>query len=160
MMTSELSGMQRIRFSLNLLVVCGLSLLLAGCFGIRPPRGAKSRIVSIETTAYCPCKKCCSWKRSWVPPFRPVYASGPSKGKPKKVGLTASGKKARKGTVAADTRYYSFGTVMEIPGYGMGRVDDTGGAIKGAQRIDLFFKSHRQALKWGRRRVNVRVWTP
>jgi len=112
----------------------------------------------METTGYCSCRKCCGWKRSVWPPFRTVYASGRNKGKPKKVGITASGTKVHKGTLAADTRYYSFGTVMHIPGYGYGRVEDTGGAIKGSARIDLFFKTHRQALQWGRKKVRVQVW--
>ena len=72
--------------------------------------------------------------------------------------MTASGTKAKKGTIAADTRYYGFGTVMKIPGYGIGRVEDRGGAIQGPARIDLFFKTHQQALQWGRRRVRVQVW--
>ena len=133
-------------------------MILSGCSGIRPLDGAESRYVMIETTAYCPCGKCCEWKRSWKPPFKPVFATGPNKGKPKIVGMTASGSMAKKGTVAADTRFYPFGTVMEIPGYGMGRVEDTGSAIKGQLRIDLFFKSHNDALEWGRKRLSVQVW--
>ncbi|MFC1524136.1 3D domain-containing protein [Thermodesulfobacteriota bacterium] len=62
------------------------------------------------------------------------------------------------GTIAADTRYYSFGTRMYVPGYGWGRVEDRGGAIKGPTRIDLFYDSHTKALAWGRKKVNVRVY--
>ncbi len=72
--------------------------------------------------------------------------------------MTASGTKAKKGTIAADTRYFSFGTVMNIPGYGTGKVEDRGGAIQGPTRVDLFFKTHKQALQWGRKRVRVQVW--
>jgi 3D (Asp-Asp-Asp) domain-containing protein len=132
--------------------------ILSGC--VAPPINKPSRSVTIEATGYCPCGKCCGWERSWIPPFRPLHTSGPQKGQPKKVGITASGKKARKGTIAADTRYYGFGTVMKIPGYGLGRVEDRGGAIKGPTRIDLFFKTHEEALEWGRRRVQVRIWRP
>ncbi|MBC8206147.1 MAG: 3D domain-containing protein [Kiritimatiellales bacterium] len=141
------------------LCFCGLLLLLSGCASIRPPQGP-SRSVLIEATGYCDCGQCCGWERSWIPPFRPVYSSGPNKGKPKRVGITASGAKAKKGTIAADTRTYPFGTVMRIPGYGIGRVEDRGGAIQGSTRIDLFFKTHQQALQWGRRRVRVEVWQP
>lgn len=74
------------------------------------------------------------------------------------MGVTASGTKAKKGTIAADTRYFPFGTVMFVPGYGVGKVEDRGGAIQGAARIDLFFKTHQQALEWGRRRLKVQVW--
>ncbi|MCA1796507.1 MAG: hypothetical protein LC645_03010 [Geobacteraceae bacterium] len=30
---------------------------------------------------------------------------------------------------------------------------DKGSAIKGPQRLDLFFKSHNEALEWGRKSV-------
>jgi hypothetical protein len=62
-----------------------------------------------------------------------------------------------KGTIAADTKYYAFGTRMYIPGYGWGVVEDKGGAIKGPDRIDLFFDSHADAIQWGRRKVNVEI---
>ena len=61
------------------------------------------------------------------------------------------------GTIAADTKYYPFGTRMYVPGYGWGMVVDRGGAIKGPDRIDLYFESHEDALLWGRRRVQVRI---
>lgn len=61
------------------------------------------------------------------------------------------------GTIAADTRYHRFGTRMYVPGYGWGRVEDRGGAIKGADRLDLFMTSHRRAGRWGRRRLPVRI---
>ncbi len=64
------------------------------------------------------------------------------------------------GTIAADTRYYPFGTRMYIPGYGWGVVEDRGGAIKGRHRIDLYFNSHKQALQWGRRKVPVTIEYP
>ena len=67
---------------------------------------------------------------------------------------------AEKGTIAADTRYYPFGTEMYVPGYGWGRVEDRGGAIKGPNRIDLYFDSHDDALQWGRRKVNVKIYKP
>ena len=58
-------------------------------------------------------------------------ASGPSKGKRKDVGITATGTRAKTGTIAADTSIYPFGTIMYVPGYGYGRVEDVGSAIKG-----------------------------
>jgi len=63
----------------------------------------------------------------------------------------------RDGTIAADTRYYPFGTRMHIPGYGWGVVVDRGSAIKGPDRIDLYFESHSEALEWGRRKVRVEI---
>lgn len=66
----------------------------------------------------------------------------------------------RDGTIAADTRHYPFGTRMYVPGYGWGRVEDRGGAIKGPTRIDLFFDSHQDALHWGRRKLPVQIEYP
>jgi len=86
-----------------------------------------------------------------------VYDAGPLKGQRKTVGMTASGKKARNGTIAADPALFPFGTIMYVEGYGYGRVEDRGGAIKG-NHIDLFFETHREAQQWGRRTVNVKVW--
>jgi len=61
------------------------------------------------------------------------------------------------GTIAADTKYYPFGTRMYVPGWGWGVVSDRGGAIKGPDRIDLYFESHQDALRWGRRRLKVTI---
>ena len=65
-----------------------------------------------------------------------------------------------KGTIAADTKYYPFGTKMYVPGYGWGVVEDRGSAIKGPTRIDLYFDSHSDALEWGRRKVKVEIYRP
>ena len=116
------------------------------------PRGRKIEMV---VTGYCPCQKCCGWKRNWF--GRPIYAYGKSKGKPKKVGICADGTKAQKGTIAADTKHYSFGTKMYVPGYGYGAVHDIGGEIKGRNRIDVFFRNHNQALAWGVQKKTVIV---
>ena len=64
---------------------------------------------------------------------------------------------ARPGTVAADTRYYPFGTRLHVPGYGEGVVEDRGGAIKGPRRLDVYYDSHRRARQWGRRSVVVEI---
>lgn len=64
------------------------------------------------------------------------------------------------GTIAADTRYYPFGTRMYVPGYGWGTVEDRGGAIKGPERIDIFYSSHSDALEWGRKKVRVQIERP
>lgn len=60
---------------------------------------------------------------------------------------------------AADTSVFPFGTRMKIPGYGWGTVEDRVGAIR-RNKIDLFFKTHGQALEWGRQRVRVEVVLP
>ncbi len=63
------------------------------------------------------------------------------------------------GTIAADTKYYPFGTVMYVPEYGKGIVEDRGSAIRGPQRIDLYFNSHRKAQSWGRKKLPVEIET-
>ena len=138
-----------------------LFILLEGCRTLQRPdrdiRGRAKTVVRMEVTGYDSGPRSCNWKRNWY--GRPVIASGPNKGKPKAVGITASGKRARRGTAAADTRYYPFGTVLYVPGYGWAVVEDTGGAIKGPNRLDLWFSTEREALKWGRRKgVAVSVW--
>ena len=84
-------------------------------------------------------------------------ASGPNKGKRKQIGITSSGVRAVGGTIAADIRYYPYGTVMIIPGYGKGVVEDTGSAIKGPDRIDVYFKTRKKALQWGRQTMEVKI---
>lgn len=118
----------------------------------------QGRLVTIETTAYCPCASCCGWKLNWK--GQPVVTSGRQRGKPKAVGITASGTKAKPGTLAADTRYYPMGTVFYIPGYGYGIVEDRGGDIKGRHRLDLFYNTHREALHWGRKKLRCVVFPP
>ena len=137
------------------------NLLFAGCIGprshLRVPRTPADAVYTVETTGYCACSECCSWERNWF--GRPTYSSGPLAGKKKRVGETASGRIARPGTIAADTAYFPMGTIIYIPGYGYGRVEDRGGAIKGA-RLDLYFKRHREALVWGRVQKPIHVWYP
>lgn len=130
------------------------ALLLAGCASIGKGR---TEYITLEATGYCKCGECCGWRRNLL--LQPVYAYGPMEGERKKIGETASGTKAKPGTIAADTNVFPFGTKMRIPGYGDGVVEDRGGAIQGA-RIDLFFKTHKQALEWGRQTVTVEVKYP
>lgn len=66
----------------------------------------------------------------------------------------------RHGTIAADKDFYPFGTRMFVPGYGWGEVEDCGAAIKGPGKIDLYHCSHTEALKWGRRKLQVLVVLP
>ncbi len=120
------------------------------------PGSWKPRTVRMTVTGYCPCGECCSWHRNWL--FRPVYSSGPLEGRRKDVGMTASGRRAGRGTVAADPAL-PMNAVVYVPGYGYGRVEDRGGAIRGA-RLDLFFSSHQAAREWGRQALNVTVWAP
>lgn len=137
------------------------SLSLEGCAttaDVDVPPNSRRVVVEMVTTGYDSGPASCGWTRNWY--GRPVYAYGPNKGRPKQVGITASGVRAQHGTIAADTRHYPVGTVMYIPGYGYGVVEDRGGDIKGHARLDLWFRTRQQALQWGRRRQKVVVYIP
>ncbi len=77
-------------------------------------------------------------------------------------GITASGMRAQRGVVAVDPRVIPMGTRLYIesldstPDYGFAVAGDKGGAIKG-NRIDLFMDSRSEALRFGRRNVNVYI---
>lgn len=147
-------------------LVVAVAVLVAGAAAVAVIVGCESRpaerpfhrtrTVELLTTGYCNCGTCCSWERTWFGFGQPVYSAGRLKGKPKKVGVTASGTKARRGTIAADTRMFPFGTRLRVPGYGVGTVEDVGGAVKNAH-IDLWFPTHREAQRWGVRRLKVEV---
>lgn len=104
-----------------------------------PKQSGKWQTVQMYITAYCPCEKCCG-----------EYSNG----------KTACGHKIRPGDsfVAAD-RKYPFGTEIIIADYNDGepvKVLDRGGAIR-ANRLDVFFHSHKEALKWGVKYLDVKV---
>ena len=72
-------------------------------------------------------------------------------------GLTASGHRPFEGvTVAADWEVFPSGTRLFIQNVGRRVVQDRGTDIVGP-RIDIFFRNHAQAMRFGRRRVRVRV---
>ena len=77
-------------------------------------------------------------------------------------GITASGTTARPGTVAVDPRVIPLGTRLYVESldgssdYGFAIAEDTGGAIKG-YKIDLFYNSNAEAMRFGRRDVKVYI---
>ncbi len=87
-----------------------------------------------RVTAYCP-EACCCGK----------FADG----------MTASGKPAV-GKIVAAPSTVPFGTILEIPGYGIAEVQDRGGAITG-NRMDVLFATHQEALEWGVQELKVRI---
>jgi 3D (Asp-Asp-Asp) domain-containing protein len=78
-------------------------------------------------------------------------------------GITASGYSVQVNggcLVAADPKVLPLGSLVSVPGYDGGAVVpvlDTGGAIKG-NRLDVLFPTHREAIAWGRKTVEVTVW--
>jgi 3D (Asp-Asp-Asp) domain-containing protein len=101
----------------------------------------RTRTLRMLVTAYCPCKICCG-----------KFSDN----------VTASGKSIytnRSMFVAADTSLLKFGTMLSIPGYRGGQavpVLDRGSKIRG-YHLDVFYQSHRQAQKWGKQYLNVKV---
>ncbi len=77
-------------------------------------------------------------------------------------GITASGTKAKPGTVAVDPKVIPLGTKLYVESmdgtgsYGVATAEDKGGAIKG-NRIDLFYANRSDALQFGRRQVKVYI---
>lgn len=100
-----------------------------------------SEWITFNITAYCSCTKCCG---QWG-------VSDPEKSK------TATGVKPVQGrTIAADWDCYPPGTTIEIKGLGTFTVEDKGGGIKG-NKIDMYFTTHSDALKFGRQYIEGRV---
>ena len=122
-----------------------------------PPTPDDDRLILV--TGYCNCGQCCGWTRSWFGFGAPIYNYGKLKGQPKRVGITASGTRARHGTLAADPKVFRFGTRLLVPGYGTGTVEDVGGAIKG-RHIDAWFPTHEEARRWGTRKLLIETLPP
>lgn len=89
---------------------------------------------TFKLTAYCPCARCCG----------------------KCDGITATGTKATAGrTISVDPSKIPYGTEVIINGHTY-IAEDCGGAING-NRIDIYFDSHTEALKFGIQYANVYV---
>ncbi|MEG0502671.1 MAG: 3D domain-containing protein [Niameybacter sp.] len=71
-------------------------------------------------------------------------------------GRTASGMPTFVGMVAVDPKIIPLGTIVYVEDYGIAIAGDTGGAIKGHD-IDLFFNSHNECVKFGRRDKQVYI---
>lgn len=106
------------------------------------PVKAEPTWTRVTATAYCSCEKCCD--------------KDPSD---KWYGITASGKKARWGTVAVDREFIKFRSTLRIEGFPNTtfRAEDVGGAIKG-KHIDIWFHSHEKASEFGvKKRLLVKI---
>jgi 3D (Asp-Asp-Asp) domain-containing protein len=92
---------------------------------------------SFEVTAYCHCARCCG------------VAGGP----------TASGARPVQGVTVAAPRWVPFGTLVEIEGVGIRIVQDRL-ARRYDHRFDVFTTSHREARRFGVRKLTVRFLGP
>ena len=85
-------------------------------------------------TAYCGCNSC-----------NGIWTGSPCK----------NGEYPQQGiTVACDPNVIPLNTYIEIEGYGMRKCQDTGSKIK-KFRLDLYFSSHQEALKFGKKTLKV-----
>jgi 3D (Asp-Asp-Asp) domain-containing protein len=125
-----------------------LLLACAGCVSTGLPdfghRSPQLSTLCVRVAAYCPCPLCCG---------------------PMACGKTASGRSAYRPGIAADWACFPAGTGVWVPGYGVGIVDDTGGALRRAWRerrelgMEVRFQDHDQARAWGVQWLEVRFLT-
>ena len=91
-----------------------------------PEQPTLKSLGTFKLTAYCACSRCCG----------------------KCDGITATGTKATAGrTIAVDPSKIPYGTEVIINGHTY-IAEDCGGAIKG-NKVDIYFDSHTEALKFG-----------
>lgn len=106
---------------------------------IDPPPGL--RWVKVRTTGYCPCALCCGLFSDGHTSINRVVATYPF-------------------GIAVEPKLVPYRTWVDVPGYGLALVDDTGGAMRqsgqrGVVHFDLRFTTHTQAKAWGVRSMYV-----
>lgn len=90
--------------------------------------------LTVTATAYCPCKKCSD---NWGD-------------------LTATGVRAKEGrTIAVDPSVIPYGTEVIINGNTY-IAEDCGGLIKG-NKVDIYFDTHEETLKFGKQQLIAKV---
>ena len=60
---------------------------------------------------------------------------------------------------AADPKKLAYGTKLDVPGYGVVEIGDTGGAMRqyDGYQVDLFFDTYDEAIEWGVQYLEVEV---
>jgi len=109
----------------------------------------EKRTILMKVTAYCLCRKCCG-KWALIPREKRKTAAGDNP-------FIFDG-------VAAAPKLLPYRTKLRIPGVGVKEVDDTGGAMRksakgGVYHVDIRMESHKQALEWGVKWLNVELQT-
>ena len=71
--------------------------------------------------------------------------------------ITSTGETVGKSIIAVDPKKIPYGTKVEIPGYGVARASDTGGALRNYDgiAIDVYKDSYIEAMKWGVKYIDV-----
>ena len=105
--------------------------ILLACYPNAQPEPQNEAIFTCY--AYCPCVYCCG----------------------KSNGVTATGTKATAGrTIAVDPKIIPLGSTVIINDKEY-IAEDTGGGIRG-YKVDIYFDSHEEALKFGKQKLVVR----
>jgi 3D (Asp-Asp-Asp) domain-containing protein len=86
-------------------------------------------------TAYCACRICCG---------------------PDAANITASGKRPVEGITIAVPRSVPLGTRIVIGGVVYTAQDRTAKRYDG--RFDIYFKRHKDAIRWGKQRLTVTIY--
>ena len=102
--------------------------------GVKNGTYTRAKVVTMESTAYTP-----------------------DAGRKHPTFRTYTGTKAEYGAIAVDPKVIPLGTLMYVEGYGFGKAEDTGSAIKG-NIIDVCIEDLGDALRWGRRDVKVHIF--
>lgn len=95
-----------------------------------------AQAATFRATAYCGCSKCCG---KWAKYHKTASGTTPEQGR----------------TVAVDPDQIPLGTHITINGVEY-IAEDTGSGI-GENRVDIYFNSHREALKFGVQDVEVEI---
>lgn len=163
-------------------LLLAIILLSLGCMAAPPPPRRMMEVTAYCPCGECNGWYRGRWLYLKLNFWNRYYSDGPNAGQPHS-GRSASGERLRtpnpgllswdsishpwripirvlpwnilphKGTIAADTQYYPFGTEIYVPGWGWGVVEDRGSAIKGPERLDILYRWHWQANRWGRQQV-------
>lgn len=70
---------------------------------------------------------------------------------------TATNTKPRWGVVAVDPKFIPLGSRIYIKNMGWFTAEDTGGKIKG-KRIDIYYPTRKQAIRFGVKKLNIKVY--
>lgn len=93
-----------------------------------------------NASAYCPCAICCE---KW---------GGNPINKTTSIGVGAY----QGNTIAVDPSQIPYGTKLYVEGVGTFIASDCGSAIR-KNKLDIYFANHSDALKFGRKQVNVYI---
>ncbi len=121
----------------KLIILIKITIIILLIYLVVPKQGngEETKYFILEATGYYPGIECCY-------PFDD--------------GFTAIGDVAGRGSVAIDDKNgpLQMGQMVWIEGYGPGKCNDRGSAIKG-WKIDLCFETIEEAREWGKKLVKV-----